>query len=104
MHDQIAGIHQHPVAMRQTFHTRCVAGILASTDNAISNRANMRAGAAGSDNHVICDSGFAGKIDRYDLFGFRIIQTVEDDRDERTVILRRGGRSVRKRIRFRFRP
>ncbi len=76
MHDHVARIDQHPIAMRQALDARNGhPRVLERFHDAVRHRANMNVGTAGCDDHHVSDGGFAVEIDRDDVLGLSVVET-----------------------------
>jgi len=75
MHHDIAGVDQHPVALRHALDPQITETLrLEPLDQLIGNGRDMAVRAAGGDDHLIGKSALAVKIDRGDVFGLGVIE------------------------------
>jgi hypothetical protein len=75
MHHDIAGIDQHPIAMREAFDPEiALACGLELLDQLFGDGADMPVRTPGGDNHGVRNSGFAVEIDGDDLFGLGVVK------------------------------
>jgi len=79
VHDHVAGIDQHPVAIGQAFDMDVLdAGFLQALGHVFRDRANVPVCPAGSDDHVVGKCGFAAKVDGDRFFRLHVVQAGED--------------------------
>src|SRR5215470_7955332 len=79
MNDDVAGVDQHPVAMRHAFDPRVRhAGLGEVFQHAIGDRANMAVRPARGHNHAVGDRRFAGEIDGDGVLGLHVTEAGED--------------------------
>jgi hypothetical protein len=75
MHHDIAGVDQHPVALRHALDPQIAETLRFKTlDQLVGNGRDMAVRAAGGDDHLIGESALAVKIDRGDVFGLGVIE------------------------------
>ena len=74
----VAGIDEHPVAVRHSFHPRVrQAGGSEIFEHAIGERAHMAARPSRGHNHGVGDAGFAGEIDGDGFLGLHVVEARE---------------------------
>jgi hypothetical protein len=79
MHDHVAGIDQHPVAIGQALDMdRLDSGFLETFGDIFRDRADMPVGPARGDDHIVGKCGFASKIDGDRFFRLHIVEAGED--------------------------
>jgi len=79
VHDHIAGIDQHPVAVGQTLDVdRLDAGFLETFGNVFRDRADMPVNPARGDDHVVGKCRFTAKVDGDRFFRLHIVEAGED--------------------------
>ena len=79
VHDHIAGIDQHPVAIGQALDMDAFdAGFLQGFGHVFRDRADMPVGPACGDDHVVGKGGFAAKVDGDRFFRLHIVEAGED--------------------------
>ena len=94
MHDHLAGIDQHPIAMRHALDPKiALAGRLELLDKVVGDGAHMPVGPAGSDHHAVGNGGLPLKIDGDDIFGLRVIELGQDCGENRV-----GDLALRRKI------
>ena len=95
VHDHVAGVDQHPVAVGQTFDVKIlVTGFLQRLHDVFRNRADVPVGPARGDDHVVGKCGFAAKVDGDRFFRLHIVEAGEDHIQRLVgVALRLQGRS-----------
>lgn len=75
MHDDIAGIDQHPIASPLAFDSgRLAASLLELHVQMIGHGANLTLRAPARDDHEICNAGFSGEFDDDDIFCLIIVK------------------------------
>jgi len=75
MNDDVAGIDQDPIAMRQALDTNARhAALFQLGAELLGNRADMAVRAAGRDDHVIGHRAFAGEVDGNRLFRLGVVK------------------------------
>src|SRR5271169_5642099 len=80
VHDHVAGVDQHPIALPQAFDTDAGnGGTLQILDQVFGDSGHMDVRAPGGHDHVIAYRGFAEEIDGDAVLGFHVGQTREDD-------------------------
>ena len=80
MDDDVARIDQDPVAVRQAFDVNALhAGFAEFLHHILRDRADMPVGPAGRDDHVVCDGGFAAKVDGECVLRLHVVEAGEDD-------------------------
>ena len=80
MHDHIAGIDQHPVAIGHALDVDAFnSGFLESLGDVFRDRADVPVDPAGGDDHVVGKCGFATKVDGDRFFRLHIVEAGEDD-------------------------
>ena len=79
VHDHVARVEQHPIAVRQAFHSRRTAGCLDLLEDVLSQRADMALRAAAGHDQRIGYGAFAPNVDGDDVLGFIFIQRVENE-------------------------
>lgn len=79
MDNGVARVDQNPVAMRHAFNTRSrQPRIFASDNDPLGDRSNMDVRAAGRYKHDVSDGSFAVQINCDDVFGFRVVEALQD--------------------------
>ena len=79
MHDHIAGIDQHPVAIGHAFDMDVLDSVvLQAFQDIFRNRADVPVGPARGDDHEVGKRGFAAKVDGDRLFRLHILEAGED--------------------------
>jgi hypothetical protein len=79
VHDHIAGIDQHPVAIGQALDMDVVdAGFLQGFRDVFRDRTDMPVNPAGRDDHVVGKGRFAAKVDGDRFFRLHIVEAGED--------------------------
>jgi hypothetical protein len=85
MDDDVAAIHQNPIAMRQSLNPRCrLARRLEGFQDMIRHSANMDVGAAAGDDHNVGEGRLTLQIDRNDILGLGVFQSGQDSLHQRT--------------------
>ena len=75
MHDDVAGVDEHPVALRHAFDPQIAETLrLKPLDELIGNGRDVAVRAAGGDDHLVRESALAVKIDCGDVFGLGVIE------------------------------
>jgi len=74
MHNDVTGINQNPIALIGAFCLCTYADGLKIVDNVIRHRTDLAGRSARSNNHVICDGGFANKFDVDDVESFIVLE------------------------------
>ena len=78
--DDVTGVDQHPVAMRQALDADAGdAPLLQRLDDVVGDRPHMAVRAAAGDDHVIGDRGLAFQIDADGVGGFLIVEPRQND-------------------------
>ena len=79
MHDHVAGIDQHPIAIGQALDMKAFdSGFLEALGHILRDRTDVPVDPAGGDDHVIGKCGFAAKVDGDRFFRLHIVQAGED--------------------------
>ena len=79
VHDHVAGIDQHPVAIGQALDMDAFdSGFLETLGNIFRDRADVPVGPARSDDHVVGKCRFAAKVDGDRFFRLHIFEAGED--------------------------
>jgi len=79
MHDDIAGIDQHPVPLPHALDTDAgTTRVFQALDQVVGNSADMTLRPAAGHDHVIANRGFSGEIDNDAVLGFHVFETGED--------------------------
>jgi hypothetical protein len=90
--DRIAGIEQHPVAMRDAFDPgRWEACCAARARHPVGDRADVNVRASRGDDHQVGDGGFARQVDDDDILGFGVFEAFDQRLGEAPVERRRLG-------------
>jgi hypothetical protein len=85
MDDNVASIHQNPIAMRQSFDPRRLQpGGFERLDHMFGDRPNVNVGTSGRYDHGIGEGSFAMQVEADDVFGFGIFETRHDRLREKT--------------------
>ena len=80
VHDHIAGIDQHPVAIGQALDMDVLDAVfLQGFRDVFRDRADVPVGTAGGDDHVVGKGGLAAKVDGDRFFRLHIVEAGEDD-------------------------
>src|SRR5215831_6530725 len=83
VHDDVAGIEQHPVALRSAFDAHpTVSGLFKLALDLLGDGSDVPIRAARSDHHVVADGRFPPNIDHHHVLGFGIIQPESDVSEE----------------------
>ena len=98
VHDHIAGIDQHPVAIGQALDMDVLDAVfLQGFRDVFRDRADVPVGPASSDDHVVGKGGFAAKVDGDRFFRLHIVEAGEDHIQRLVGVgLRLQGRSLRR--------
>lgn len=92
----VARVDQHPIAQGNAFDTRIAdPGKFEFLEKLIGNRTDMTLRPAGRYNHRVPKGRFACQVYRYDIFGFRILQRVINERRNKIRSVRRGWVAMR---------
>lgn len=76
MNDDVSGVDQNPVALRQALDPRGAhARSLASFNRLIRDGAHMGCRSSRCDQHLVGERRFTAQVDRDNVLGFRIFQT-----------------------------
>jgi len=76
MNDDIAGIDQNPVALRQALDPRSAhARSFASFYRLVRDRAYMRRRSSRRNNHLVSERCLTTQVDRDNVLGFRVFET-----------------------------
>ena len=96
VHDHVAGIDQHPIAVGQALDVDALdSGFLEAFGDIFRDRADVPVGPARSDDHVVGKCGFATKVDGDRFFRLHIVEAREDHFQSLVgVWLRLQGRSL----------
>jgi hypothetical protein len=79
VHDHVAGIDQHPIAVGQALDMEAFdSGLLEAFGHIFRNRTDVPVYPAGGDDHVIGKCRFAAKVDGDRFFRLHIVQAAED--------------------------
>ena len=81
VHDHVAGVDQHPVAVRHAFDPDAQGGALQRHHQMLGDGAHVALRAAGGHHHVIGDRGLAAQIDRGGVFRLVVVEVAEDERE-----------------------
>ncbi len=102
MDDGVPGVEEHPVAKRRPLDfRRRIAGVATGLDDPVGDRADMNVRAARGNYHPVSERGFARQLDRNNVFGLGVLETVDDDlreevdcrvANDRIAASRRNGR------------
>src|SRR5690606_270925 len=77
--DDVAGVDQHPIAMRQAFNADIATACrLEVVEQPIGDGADMALRSARGNDHEIAENGFADEIDRNDVLSFCLFEAFED--------------------------
>jgi len=78
--DHVAGIDQHPVAMRHALDPDAgQAGIAKVLEHALGHRTNMPVRPSGGHDQVVGDGRFIAQVDGGGVLGLHVVEAVEDD-------------------------
>lgn len=90
MDDDVARIHQHPIATLHPFDRHLLeADGLERVDHAAGERADMALRRAAGNHHIVSEIGFAVQVYGNNVFGFMCVEGGKDDAFEM------GGRKLR---------
>src|SRR6185503_13447347 len=79
MHDDVAGVDQHPVALPHALDTDAgTTRVFQVLDQVVGDSADMTLRPAAGHDHVIANRGFSGEIDNDAVLGFHVFETGED--------------------------
>jgi hypothetical protein len=79
VHNDVAGIDQNPIGMRQALDANiALAGLLQLHRQLVGNCADMAVGAAGRDDHAVSERGFAIEVDGDDVFRLGVFKLGKD--------------------------
>src|SRR5690606_646670 len=77
--DDVAGVDQHPVAMRQALDAgAAVALLLQHPERVVGHGADMPMRTARGDDQPVCDGALAFEIDEYDVLRLVVVETGQD--------------------------
>jgi len=82
VNDHVAGVDQHPVAMRNAFDAGDDAGFVQVLDDPVGDRADMALRPAGSHDHVVADRRFVPEVDGEGVLRLHIVEAVEDQTED----------------------
>jgi hypothetical protein len=77
--DDVAGIDQNPIGMRQALDANiALAGLFQLHRQLVGDGADMAVGAAGRDDHAVSEGGFAMEVDGDDVFRLGVFKLGKD--------------------------
>jgi len=78
--DHVAGVDQHPVAVRQALDPGLAgAGLFQRAHQVVGDGADMAVRAPGRDDHAIGDRAFVFQVDEYDVLGLIVVETGQNE-------------------------
>jgi hypothetical protein len=93
VHDHVAGVDQHPVAVRQALDPgAAVPGVLQSAQEMIGHRTDVTMRTARGDDHAVGDRALTLQVDEDDVLRFFVVEAFEDEAFQglRPLIVLRG--------------
>ena len=78
MNDDVAGVDQHPIAVRHAFDAGVNAEFAQIFDYSIGNRSDMAMRSAGRHDHIVAHGRSISKIDCEGVLGLHVVEAVED--------------------------
>ena len=80
MHDDVAGVDQHPVGAAGAFDLHAADALLVELFLQMHGHgADLPVRKAGGDDHAVGEGGAAGEVDGDDFFGLVVLQAGDDD-------------------------
>ena len=79
MHDDVAGVEQHPVASLQALDAHATeAQVFQLASDLLGDRSDVPVGPAGGDHHEVTDGRLTCQIDRHDVLGLGVVEPTDD--------------------------
>ena len=80
MNNHVAGVDQHPIAMRQALNSDAgESGPMKVLQHLIGHRPDMAIGPSRGHDHVVGDCGFGTQIDYGGILSLHVVEAREDD-------------------------